>query len=127
RLRVAGLLRAGRRGGGRGGERPELRHGPHGGALRELRRTSRTRVPGRAAADRAALLHQLGRAEARRALTTAECASTSAGSRCISDRYRRPNGELRFGGSSSSRVRSRSSSGGGASSPSASTASTSSV
>src|SRR5207302_1294063 len=39
RLRVAGLLRAGRRGGGRGGERPQLRHGPHGGALRELRRT----------------------------------------------------------------------------------------
>ena len=47
-----------------------LRDGPHRGHVRELRRPPRPRVPRRAAPDRAALLHQLGRAEARREVGT---------------------------------------------------------
>src|SRR5581483_8900073 len=42
--------------------------GAHRGAVRELRRPPRPRVPGRAAPDRVALLHQLGGAHARAAL-----------------------------------------------------------
>ena len=44
----------------------DARHDPHGGHVRELRRPPRARVPRRTGADRAALLHQLGRAQARR-------------------------------------------------------------
>ena len=47
----------------------DLRDGPHRGHVRELRRPPRPRVPGRAAPDRAALLHQLGGAEARGEVT----------------------------------------------------------
>ena len=50
---------AGRRGRDRG---PHLRHGPHGGALRQLRRPSGTRVRRRPAPDRPALLHERRRA-----------------------------------------------------------------
>src|SRR5882724_11722032 len=64
RLRLAGLLRAGRRGRRRGGERPDTRDGAHRGPLRELWRAPRPCLPGRAPAHRAALLHQLGGAEA---------------------------------------------------------------
>ena len=48
-----------RRGRDRG---PHLRHGPHGGALRQLRRPSGTRVRRRPAPDRPALLHERRRA-----------------------------------------------------------------
>ena len=50
---------AGRRGRDRG---PHLRHGPHGGALRQLWRPSGTRVRRRPAPDRPALLHERRRA-----------------------------------------------------------------
>ncbi len=40
-----------------------LRDDPHRGAVRELRRPPRARVPRRAAPDRAAVLHQLGGTE----------------------------------------------------------------
>ena len=43
----------------------EPRHAPDRGALRGVRLAPRPRVPGRAAADRAALLHQLARARLR--------------------------------------------------------------
>ena len=61
RHRLAQLLAApaGRRGRDRG---PHLRHGPHGGALRQLRRPSGTRVRRRPAPDRPALLHERRRA-----------------------------------------------------------------
>ena len=39
-------------------DRPQLRHGPHRGALQPLRQPSRPRVRGRPAADPPALLHQ---------------------------------------------------------------------
>ena len=52
-----------RRGGDRRGDRHDPRDGAHGGAVRELRRASRARLPGRPGADRAAVLHQLGRIE----------------------------------------------------------------
>src|SRR5690606_26671793 len=42
----------------RHGRRPQLRHGPHFGALCALRRPPRPRVRRRAAANRAALLHE---------------------------------------------------------------------
>ena len=42
----------------RGGDRHEPRHGPHRGPLPELRRAPRARVPRRAPAHRAALLHE---------------------------------------------------------------------
>ena len=59
--RLAQLLAApaGRRGRDRG---PHLRHGPHGGALRQLWRPSGTRVRRRPAPDRPALLHERRRA-----------------------------------------------------------------
>src|SRR5581483_2677947 len=69
-LRLARVHRARERGRRRGGGRHEPRDGPHGGALRLLRRAPRARLPGRAAPDRAALLHQLRRARAGRVLTT---------------------------------------------------------
>ena len=59
-LRVAGVLRAGRRGGGRRGDRHDLRDGAHRGDVLELRRPPRPRLPGRAGPDRNALLHQFG-------------------------------------------------------------------
>src|SRR5437588_11907218 len=64
RLRLARVLRADERGRGRdrGGQEPL--HAPDRGALRLVRRPSRTCLPGRAASDRAALLHQLGGARA---------------------------------------------------------------
>src|SRR5579884_3898218 len=71
RLRLACFLGACVGGRGGGGGRHELRHGPHRGPLRGLRRTSRTRLPRRAAPDRAALLHQLRRDEARRGVALA--------------------------------------------------------
>ena len=43
----------------------DLRHGAHRGDLCDLRRSSRPRLPGRAASDRTAVLHQLGRPQAR--------------------------------------------------------------
>ena len=52
-LRLAGVLRAEGRGRRRGGDGREPRHGAHRGAVRELRRPSRPRVPRRAAPDRA--------------------------------------------------------------------------
>src|SRR5262249_6962942 len=48
----------------RRGDRHDLRHGPHRGHVRLVRRPPRSRVPGRAASDRASLLHQLRLAEA---------------------------------------------------------------
>ena len=66
RLRLARVLRAGGRRGDRRGDRHELRHGAHRGHVRRLRRPPRPRVPRRAAPDRAALLHQLGRARSSR-------------------------------------------------------------
>ena len=48
----------------------------HRGAVRELRRPPGPRLPGRAAPDRAALLHQLGVVEARReVIRVKNCAS----------------------------------------------------
>src|SRR5688572_32763977 len=64
-LRLAGLLRACERGRDRRGDRRDVRDGPHGGHVLELRRPSRARVPGRAAPDRSALLHQLCGTETR--------------------------------------------------------------
>src|SRR5256714_900662 len=64
RLRLAGVLRTGRRERRRGGERPDPRDDPHRGPLRELWRAPRPCIPGRPPAHRAALLHQLGGAEA---------------------------------------------------------------
>ena len=64
RLRLAGVLRAGRRGGDRRGDRRLARHGAHRSDVRRVRRAPRARVPGRPAPDGAALLHQLGSAEA---------------------------------------------------------------
>ena len=48
-------------------EETDVSHGmtPHGSHVRELRRAPRPRLPGRAAPDWTALLHQLGRAAAR--------------------------------------------------------------
>ncbi len=61
-LRLAELLPAGRGGRGRDRGRRDPRHAPDRGALCRVRLASRSRVPGRPAADRAALLHQLDRA-----------------------------------------------------------------
>src|SRR5204863_9551089 len=60
RMRLAGVLRARRRRGRRRGGRRLARGGRRRGAVRELRRPSRPRLSRRAAADRRALLHQLG-------------------------------------------------------------------
>src|SRR5690606_38630824 len=57
RHRLAELHRAGA-GRGRDHDRPGLRHGPHRGALRDLRQPSRPCLPRRPAPDRPALLHQ---------------------------------------------------------------------
>ena len=57
RHRLAELQRSGRRS-GRDHDRPQLRHGPHRGALQPLRQPSRPRLRGRPAADPSALLHQ---------------------------------------------------------------------
>ena len=54
---------------GRDHERPQLRHGPHRGALRPLRQPSRPCVRRRSAADRPALLHQRRGAEVSAGLT----------------------------------------------------------
>ncbi len=85
RHRLAELQRSGR-GRGRDHVRPQLRHGPHRGALQPLRQPSRPRVRGRPAADASALLHQrrchelqagvMGRGPARTA-TGALCASST--------------------------------------------------
>ena len=62
-LRLAGVLRPGRRGRDRRGDRRLPRDGAHRGDVRRVRRAPRARLPGRAAPDGAALLHQLGVAE----------------------------------------------------------------
>ena len=62
RHRMAELLRADRRR-DRRNDRSQPFHDQDGSALQQLRRASRPRVPGRAAADRAALLHQRRRAD----------------------------------------------------------------
>src|SRR5260370_10127491 len=62
RHRLAEFQRPGA-GRGRNLDRSQLRHGTHGGALQPLRKPSRPRVRGRAAADAPALLHQRRRHE----------------------------------------------------------------
>ncbi len=60
---------------------PHPVHGPHRGALRPLRRPSRARVPGRAGADRRALLHER-RGAALRAEAVAPLHAAAPFSRC---------------------------------------------
>ncbi len=62
---LAELFPAGGAGARGGTEGPQPRHGAHGGALRAVRRALGARVRRRAAADGAALLHQLRRAAVR--------------------------------------------------------------
>src|SRR3954453_3908321 len=63
--RLAELLPPDRRRRGRDRDRSVVVHASDGGAVRRLWRPSRARVRGRATADRAALLHQLGGADPR--------------------------------------------------------------
>ena len=64
RHRLAELLRADRRGRGGVRDRSQPRHGAHRGAVQPLRCASRPRVSRRPRADRPALLHELGGAQA---------------------------------------------------------------
>ena len=65
RQRLAELHRPGGEGPCHAPRRRQPRHGPDRGALRPMRRPSRPRLPRRAGAGRAALLHQFGRARFR--------------------------------------------------------------
>src|SRR5262249_10846729 len=65
RHRMAELLRAARSAGGRDDRGSQLRHDADRSALRQLRRTSRTRLSRRSASDRPALLYERCRDDVR--------------------------------------------------------------